>query len=114
MIRDLHREIFENNSINYSKGDDKKYDKNSSFYKNSREFRHIYESDLTFLGFIIIGNKLKTDTKNVIKQLKQSGCKIVMATGDNPLTSISVAKQCSLFDNDIHYLMDVEDNELQM
>ena len=58
--------------------------------------RSFYENNLTFLGFIIFRNKLKRDTKTEIENLNESGCKIVMATGDNPFTSISVAKECGL------------------
>ena len=58
-----------------------------------------YESNLTFLGFIIFRNKLKRDTKNVIENLNSSECNIFIATGDNPFTTISVAKECELFKN---------------
>jgi magnesium-transporting ATPase (P-type) len=56
--------------------------------------RRKFENDLTFLGFIIFRNKLKKDTKLVISKLNQSQCKLIMATGDNPFTSISVAREC--------------------
>jgi cation-transporting ATPase 13A3/4/5 len=62
--------------------------------------RRKYECDLNFLGFIIFKNKLKRDTKHVISNLKHSDCKLVMATGDNPFTSLSVARECELIDND--------------
>lgn len=85
---------------------------NDKYNKNKKEFRDLYENQLNFLGFIIISNQLKTDTKNVMRQLKDSGCHIIMATGDNPFTSISVAKQCGLIENENVCLIDKEDNEL--
>ena len=62
--------------------------------------RNNYENELTFLGFIIFRNKLKKDTKTVIENLNLSSCNVVIATGDNPFTSISVAKECELIRND--------------
>jgi magnesium-transporting ATPase (P-type) len=77
--------------------------------------RLLYEKDLIFLGFVIFKNKLKRDTKQVIKNLQGSGCKLVMATGDNPFTSISVARECEMIEKDKYlFLIDMnkefEDN----
>jgi cation-transporting ATPase 13A2 len=81
---------------------------NESKYSKEEE-RSKYENDLTFLGFIIFRNKLKRDTKHVIAGLKNSDCKLVMATGDNPFTSISVARECELIESEKEiYLIDLE------
>jgi cation-transporting ATPase 13A2 len=83
-------------------------DSDENKYLNEEE-RSLYESDLIFLGFIIFRNKLKRDTKHVIAGLKNSDCKLVMATGDNPFTSISVARECELIDSEREiYLIDLE------
>ncbi len=60
--------------------------------------RNLYENDLNFLGLIILKNKLKSDTKEVIRNIKNSNCKLIMATGDNPFTSISVGLESGFFD----------------
>ena len=54
------------------------------------------ESNLTFLGFLIMENRLKKETTAVIKSLNDCNVRTVMATGDNILTAISVARQCSI------------------
>ena len=41
------------------------------------------EQDLTFCGFIISECPLKTDTKRVINELKESRHEVKMITGDN-------------------------------
>jgi cation-transporting ATPase 13A3/4/5 len=41
-------------------------------------------------------NKVKSDTKQVIEDLNRNHIKSVMVTGDNPLTAISVARQCAM------------------
>lgn len=84
------------------------YEDNYYEYKNDRLK---YEKDLTFLGFIIFMNKLKKDTKLVINNLNNINCQLVMSTGDNPFTSISVAKQCELIKSDSNiYLIDTEND----
>ena len=41
-------------------------------------------------------NKLKSASKGVIEKLESCDVNTIMATGDNILTAISVARQCSL------------------
>lgn len=60
------------------------------------------ESDLEFAGFIIFENKLKPTTADVIKELLISNIETVMVTGDNILTAISVARECSMIDRSAH------------
>lgn len=56
------------------------------------------EQKLEFLGFIIFENRLKDSTKGALEELRAAGLRTVMCTGDNILTAISVAKECSLVD----------------
>lgn len=60
------------------------------------------ESNLEFIGFIIFENKLKPATEKVIEELSEAGIRKVMCTGDNVLTAISVARECSLIDRTAH------------
>jgi P-type E1-E2 ATPase len=41
-------------------------------------------------------NKLKPQTETVIRQLKEAQLRVIMATGDNVLTGIAVAKECGM------------------
>lgn len=56
--------------------------------------REYVEKDLTFLGLMVTENKLKPDSRSVIKKLNWAGVRTVIASGDNVLTTISVARQC--------------------
>ena len=47
--------------------------------------------DLTFLGLLVMENKMKAETLEVIDTLRQCEVKTIMATGDNVKTAISVA-----------------------
>lgn len=58
--------------------------------------REMVEKDLQFLGFVVFENRLKTRSKSVIKELRDANMKIVMITGDNILTAVSVAKECGI------------------
>jgi P-type E1-E2 ATPase len=43
-------------------------------------------------------NKLKDKSSEVLKTLNECEIRTIMATGDNVLTAISVAKQCKMID----------------
>ena len=64
---------------------------------------HIYmlyseqaESGLRFLGLVIFENKLKPGTAPAIQALRAAHLPCRMITGDNPLTAVSVARECGL------------------
>lgn len=54
--------------------------------------REELEKDIHFLGFLILENKLKPVTTQIIRELQAADIKTVMVTGDNALTAISVAR----------------------
>lgn len=58
------------------------------------------EKQLTFLGLLVMENKLKKETNGVIQVLNECKIRTIMATGDNVLTAISVARQCSILNQE--------------
>lgn len=76
----------------------KKLNTNTSYLKAMKIAREDAEKDLVFLGFLISENKLKPVTADTIKTLNECNIRTIMATGDNTLTAISVAKQCNILD----------------
>uniref|UniRef100_A0AAR2JC30 Polyamine-transporting ATPase 13A3 n=1 Tax=Pygocentrus nattereri TaxID=42514 RepID=A0AAR2JC30_PYGNA len=54
------------------------------------------ETNMEFLGLIIMQNKLKAETPGVLEDLKRANIRTVMVTGDNMLTAISVARDCGM------------------
>ncbi|XP_039967667.1 probable cation-transporting ATPase 13A3 isoform X2 [Bactrocera tryoni] len=71
-----------------------------SYIKAQRLAREIVESDLEFLGFVVMENRLKPDTSEVIASLTNANIRTVMITGDNLLTAISVARDCGIVSSD--------------
>lgn len=59
--------------------------------------RQPLESEMTFVGFAFYNSKLKDNAKETISHLIRSNHKIIMITGDNEKTAISVAKQVGLY-----------------
>ncbi|KAG0705391.1 putative cation-transporting ATPase 13A3 [Chionoecetes opilio] len=57
--------------------------------------REKLEQDATFLGLVLLQNKIKPETAPVLATLHQAQLTPVMITGDNLLTALSVARQSS-------------------
>uniref|UniRef100_A0A8C9ESP3 Cation-transporting ATPase 13A3 n=1 Tax=Pavo cristatus TaxID=9049 RepID=A0A8C9ESP3_PAVCR len=58
--------------------------------------RDAIESNMDFMGLIIMQNKLKQETPAVLEDLHKANIRTVMVTGDNMLTAISVARDCGM------------------
>eukprot|EP00066_Takifugu_rubripes_P025642 XP_011614908.1 PREDICTED: probable cation-transporting ATPase 13A3 isoform X1 [Takifugu rubripes] len=58
--------------------------------------RDVIETNMEFLGLIIMQNKIKEETAGVLYQLRQANIRTLMVTGDNMLTAISVARDCGM------------------
>lgn len=66
------------------------------YAKVQRISREAAETDLTFLAFVVMENRLKPETSPVIAALNAACIKTVMVTGDNMLTALSVARDCDI------------------
>ncbi|XP_041270341.1 probable cation-transporting ATPase 13A4 [Onychostruthus taczanowskii] len=73
--------------------------------------REEVESDLTFLGLLIMENRLKRETRPVLEELSAARIRSVMVTGDNIQTAITVAKNAGMI-APTHRVILVEANEV--
>ncbi|KAF5380526.1 hypothetical protein D9615_004513 [Tricholomella constricta] len=73
-----------------------------SWLKAQRMKREQAESGLQFLGLVIFENRLKPGTTPAIQALRSAHLACRMITGDNPLTAVSVARECSLINEAAH------------
>jgi len=67
-----------------------------SIHKLQKVQREDLEEDLTFLGLVVLENRLKPDTTVIINQLSEADVRTIMVTGDNLLTAVSVARDCGM------------------
>ncbi|XP_019524963.3 polyamine-transporting ATPase 13A3-like [Aedes albopictus] len=74
----------------------KSLDKKMNYSKVQKVSREKVECDLEFLGFVILENRLKADTEEVIESLNVANVRCIMVTGDNLLTAASVAHDCGM------------------
>ena len=63
--------------------------------------REEVESDLTFAGFLVLQCPLKDDAQKAVRMLNESSHRVVMITGDNPLTAVHVARQVEIVDREV-------------
>eukprot|EP00439_Symbiodinium_sp_Y106_P008883 s4423_g1.t1 len=66
------------------------------------------ETGLQFCGLLVLRNSVKPNTSNTIRQLRQSYHRVIMITGDHPLTACQVAKNVSMAENRFLVLDDVD------
>jgi len=62
--------------------------------------RSLLEKNMVFLGLIVIQNKLKEKTIPTLELLEECRLKMIMATGDNLLTAIAVARESGMISKD--------------
>mgnify|MGYP005983604885 FL=1 len=67
-----------------------------SYAKVNKVQRDAIEKDMTLLGLIVLENRLKPETTPCIQALNDASIRVVMVTGDNILTALSVAKDCDI------------------
>ncbi|RIB07790.1 hypothetical protein C2G38_2112725 [Gigaspora rosea] len=63
--------------------------------------RDSVESELTFAGFLIFHCPLKEDAISTLQMLNESSHRVVMITGDNPLTACHVAREVEIIERDV-------------
>ncbi|ORY59641.1 uncharacterized protein BCR38DRAFT_445097 [Pseudomassariella vexata] len=73
--------------------------------------REKVEADLTFAGFLVLECPLKDDAREAVRMLNESSHRVVMITGDNPLTAVHVAREVEIVDRDVLILDAPENNE---
>lgn len=59
-------------------------------------YHHVDETELTFLGFLLLRDPAKPDAAQTVKNLRQLGVKIKVVTGDNRFVAASLALEVGL------------------
>ncbi|EPS35274.1 hypothetical protein H072_11456 [Dactylellina haptotyla CBS 200.50] len=72
--------------------------------------REDVECDLHFAGFLVLHTPLKDDAKKTVRMLNESSHRVIMITGDNPLTAVHVANEVEIVDRDC-WILDAPEDE---
>ena len=68
-------------------------------YKEGKEFaKNDFLKDLVYVGMIGFLDPPRTDIKHAILSCRKAGIKVVMITGDHPLTALNIAQKTGLID----------------
>ena len=85
--------------------------KNLNFKNIDNIDRDQFETNLKFLGFIIIKNKIKENSSFVIQKLKKQKYKIFLSTYKDTFTAINISKQCQIIrPEDIVFTIELNEN----
>jgi len=64
-----------------------------------------FMTDLTYVGMVGFLDPPRNDIKGAIATCRNAGIKVVMITGDHPLTALSIAKQVGITQEDDHQVI---------
>jgi Ca2+-transporting ATPase len=59
-----------------------------------------WDEDLCFVGFVALSDPLRSDAKETISSCRSAGLRVLLITGDHPLTALSIAKEAGLENNE--------------
>uniref|UniRef100_A0A673TCD6 ATPase 13A3 n=1 Tax=Suricata suricatta TaxID=37032 RepID=A0A673TCD6_SURSU len=74
----------------------RKLESKLTWHKVQNISRDVIETNMDFMGLIVMQNKLKQETPAVLEDLHKANIRTVMVTGDNMLTAVSVARDCGM------------------
>eukprot|EP00978_Attheya_sp_CCMP212_P018182 scaffold49450_cov41-Attheya_sp.AAC.1 len=66
--------------------------------ESAKETRAVCEENVNFAGFIAFTCRVRKDTRDVLRRLKEGGLTVAMVTGDALLTAAHVAKEVDICD----------------
>ncbi|XP_066458088.1 probable cation-transporting ATPase 13A4 [Eleutherodactylus coqui] len=67
--------------------------------------RDVVECDLTFLGLLVLENRLKPETNSALQELIEANIRVVMVTGDNLQTAVTVGKKSGMIPSNTSIIM---------
>lgn len=68
---------------------------------------------LTALGFVGISDPLRPTVREAVRRCRDAGVRVIMITGDHPVTARVIAREAGLIDNEDTILLGTEIAELQ-
>lgn len=76
--------------------------------------RENVEAGLNFAGFLVLHTPLKEDAQQAVRMLNESSHRVIMITGDNPLTAAHVAREVEIVDREVLILDAPEHNATEL
>lgn len=76
------------------------YGENYSFQYEDSDKNNLPLDELRFLGLISINEQARDDVDQSVSHCKKAGIKVIMVTGDNPMTAKVMARSINVFETD--------------
>ena len=80
--------------------------------KKNPDLSNVILEDLVFNGFIVLQDPLRPDVKEAIQTARDAGAKVIMLTGDNPVTALKIAEEAGIVMAGANALTGVEIEQL--
>lgn len=89
-----------------------------AFANKNNQKQKIDEAHLNFLGFLAIADSIRPEAAEAVSIARRAGIRVVMVTGDNPLTAKTIAEEVGLLEEGDEIMTgdqldELDDNQLQ-
>ncbi len=71
------------------------------------------ERDLTFLGLVALMDPPHREVPEAIARCREAGVRVIMLTGDHPLTALAIARKIGLVAGDVRIEQDISDRVIE-
>lgn len=110
LIKKCNRVLIANKVVKLTKKIEKNIlEKNNEFAKKGfrilglayKEYKKPIEKDLIFVGLVLLSDPPRKEVKEAIKECYSAGIRVIMITGDNPLTAKAIAEEVGIESNGV-------------
>jgi len=66
-------------------------------HPGDKKAKRLLEEKVVFIGYLLLSDPVREDVVKSIDEVKKAGVRVIMATGDSPVTGTAIAKEAGIF-----------------